>query len=245
MDPQPPVLPLPLPSYPVVHVPPETLDLSHHYMIVGILGCLFWAASYLFAIVENYRKKTYTFPASTICLNWTWEFLTAFRVPDPLPIWHVLEILWFLTDVPMVVQTFLYGPRRQTIPELRRFWPLLMVIGLAFAGLGQWTFVLQYQDALVFVDGFLINAWMSLAFIILFFQRRATGDGLNKGVAWTKMLGTMCTGYEAAFLIRAFNPSLQTSAFFWFLWITIFLLDAVYVWLLYHPWPLGKPEEIP
>jgi hypothetical protein len=204
-------------------------------MIIGLIGCVFWAICYIYAIRINRAKKTYTLPAVAICMNIGWEFITVVLLENPVPAWKILEAAWLGLDLVIVYQLFHYGGRHQTYPFVRTFWKPLLIAGILIFGLGQYGFVLQYHDTLAYVCGFSINVMMSFSFLGFFFERRKTGEGLSKGIAWTKMLGTICTGYEAWKLFWYVDPKLDNLSYFYFLWATIFLFDAAYLMLLYFP----------
>ncbi|MBM3273617.1 MAG: hypothetical protein FJZ00_00585 [Candidatus Sericytochromatia bacterium] len=230
--------------YDLSGVPLESFAFDKPYMVVGVIGCVFWAIAYVLAIRMNHVQKTYSLPAAAVCLNIGWETLTAFVFPDPLPLFQWFFVAWFLLDVVIVYQLFRFGPGEQPDPEVARRFHAFLAGGILLGLVGQWAFVAQYRDAFGFVAGFFINVLMSASFIFFYFARRHTLRGISAGIAWTKMLGTMCTGYEAYFLLRVIDPSLQGRiAFFEFLWVAIALLDLYYVYLVTARPGAGTPAS--
>lgn len=219
------------------NVDPRMLDMTEPFNIAGLIGCLFWAVAYLIAIYEGFKTRSYQVPLLAICLNITWELLTSFLFVNPVPLWSVLEKAWFFLDLLIVYQLFRYGRALQQIPEIKaNYYP---VVGgtLVLAFFGQYFFILQYQDALAYVMGFMINVVMSVLFIFMYFARRADGPPASKVIAWCKMLGTLGTSIEAHYVTPMIDPNLKTYSFLTFLSVTIFILDCLYLYVLSKPAP--------
>jgi hypothetical protein len=232
------------PLYNLDDLTPEALALSQPYILIGLLGAVFWAVAYVLAIRAGFRERTYALPAAAICLNFGWEILTSFVFPNPFLPWRVLEVAWLLLDVVIVWQMFRFGPSEQADPELARRFRRYAVGAIVLGLVGQYAFVAQYQDALGFVTGFAINLSMSALFLFFYFARRHSGRGLSKGIAWSKMLGTVGTGIETYFLIHLIDPNLPSIGFFEFLVLAIFALDCLYIYYV-HTRPGTAPQPAP
>lgn len=203
------------------------------FNVVGELGCVLWLGAYLLIIRQCFRDKTYGLPMVAICLNFAWEFLASWVLPNPVPLWHFFDRAWFFGDLFIVYQLWRYGPELQRIPEVRRYFRPLVVVTTLAGGVGLYTFALQYRDLLGLVGAFGINLLMSVAFVFFYFERRHQGGrGLSVGAAWLKMLGTLCTSIECHSVIGMGEPWLPSLSFLTFLCVSIFAVDALYVYLV-------------
>jgi hypothetical protein len=206
--------------------------IRYPYFLIGVLGCALWTIAYVVLIRRAILDKVNTLPMLAICLNFTWELMAVFVLPNPSRAWTVLEWSWVVIDVGLVALLWVHGPNALA-PHLRRYFrPFLPIVLLAcFAG--QLTFVFTFGDLLGFIVAFVINLVMSALFIAMYFQRGARGLGLSYPAAWLKMLGTACTCIQCAALLPAIRPDIPSWSFLYFLYITIFVLDAIYVALLH------------
>ena len=131
-------------------------------------------------------------------------------------------------DLVIISQLFYFGRQQQTIAQIRaHFYPV--VIGtLILAFLGQYTFPQTYHDEDGFVLAFIINMGMSILFVFMFFARPDL-RGLSYPVAWLKMLGTLCESIMCVKWMPAKHPEITNFSFFYFLYITTFLFDCIYI----------------
>lgn len=201
--------------------------------LIGILGCIFWFLAYGFVIYQSYRDKAYGIPLLAISLNFAWEFLASFVWENPIPLWRWLYRIWFVLDVVIVTQLLLYGRRWQTIPELVRYFYPVVASAVLLATVGQWAFTETFYDPLGFITAFMINLVMSIAFVFLYWARRGM-EGLSYAAAWCKLLGTLCTSIECAVFLPIIHPPGTSFLFLHFLYVTILLVDCLYVTLLWR-----------
>lgn len=203
------------------------------FNLVGAAGCLLWVVAYVLVARKSEKEKTYGFPLIAICLNVAWESLACLVWPNPVLLWKIFDWSWLIFDIWLVSQLIRFGRKEMEIPEVRdHFWKILLgLFVLAIAV--QHSFVMTYFDRLGLVAAFVINLVMSALFIPFFFARRHDRRGLSLPAAWCKTLGTLGTAIECHWLVRAIDPELPSLAFLTVISIGIFVLDLVYLVLLY------------
>jgi hypothetical protein len=215
------------------HVPSQAFDPFAWFNIIGELGCVFWVAAYVFIIRQCFQDKSYGLPMVAICMNLSWEFLASWVIPNPVPLWHFFDRVWFFVDLVIVYQLLRYGRRLQTIPEVRDHFYAIIALTTVLSGIGLYTFYLQYHDLLGLVGAFVINLVMSVTFVFFSLARRHQGGvGLSVPAAWCKMLGTLGTSIECHSVIGLSQPWLGGLSFLTFLCLSIFLFDCLYISVL-------------
>ncbi len=207
--------------------------LTYPYFWIGVLGCVLWTIAYGILIKLAYQHQVTTLPILAICLNFTWELMAVFVLPNPSLAWTVLEWSWVVLDLGLVILLWRNGARNLSVAALRPYFHPLLLALLVLCFVGQLTFVLTFGDLLGFIDAFIINLVMSALFISMFFQRGPRYPGLSYGAAWLKMIGTGCTSIQCAVLLPEIRPDVPSWGFLYFLYVVIFLLDAAYVALLH------------
>lgn len=196
----------------------------------GVVGCVLWGVAYLQVITTCFRQKTYGIPLAAICMNITWEILSVFFwvAVRKEPAFHYADIAWLTMDLVIISQLLMYGRKEQTIRQIRdHFYPVVAGT-LILAFLGQYTFPQTYQDQDGFVLAFIINMGMSILFVFMFYARPEL-RGLSYSVAWLKMLGTLCESIMCVKWMPAKHPEITNFSFFYFLYITTFLFDCIYI----------------
>lgn len=211
--------------------------LRYPYFLIGVLGCVLWTIAYGLFIQRAIRDKINTLPILAICLNFTWELMAVFVLPNPSVAWTVLEWSWVVLDLVLLALLWMYGANGVKVPELKRHFRLVMPLTLVLCFVAQLTFVLTFGDLLGFIVAFVINLVMSALFIAMFFDRSPHYKGLSYPAAWLKMLGTACTSIQCAELFPAIRPDVPSWGFLYFLYVVIFLLDTTYVALLHRVRP--------
>lgn len=217
----------------------EPFDMSSWYNWVGGVGALCWLIAYVITIVTCQREKTYGVPLLAICLNFTWELMDSFFLPDPIWLWKVIDRSWLLVDIAILSQLLRFGRQFQGALLVRRYFLPLVLTTLLLAFVGQYSWVTTLHDTLGIILAFVINLIMSGLFLSFYFERRETGAGLSLPVAWLKMLGTLLSSVQCTFLLPIIHPTtasttaFPTYAFFYFLFAACFILDCAYIALLY------------
>ena len=222
----------------------QPFDLLAPYNLLGAIGYALWLVAYVLVIRQGRRDKIYAIPLLPICLNFTWEFMDSWVLPDQVLFWKWIDRGWFFLDVAILWQLLRYGKDAQTIPELKRWFYPIVVVTLLLAFWGQYTFVTTFHDTLGFIAAFVINLVMSAIFPFFLFGRRGEEKmrGISLPAAWCKLFGTGFASVQCVFLFPRIHPlpeevaysPLSRDSFFYFLFIAIFLLDCVYVALIYR-----------
>jgi len=179
----------------------------------------FWTLTYLLIIARGFLDRTYGMPFVALCANLSWEF-----------------IFWFVLDVVILFQFIKYW--RSDYPanlSLKFFYPLF-----ALTLVGSFCTVLfvslEFKDWEGKYAAFGQNLLMSILFVAMLVRRNSLA-GQSFYIALFKMLGTLLP--SLGFLIV--NPR---SLLFDFLYVGIFLFDAIYLIAVYrkykelgiHPW---------
>jgi len=211
----------------------EPFDPFAWFNIIGEIGCVFWIAAYVFIIRQSFKDKAYGLPLVAICMNLAWEFLASWVIPNPVPLWHFFDRMWFFVDLVIVYQLLRYGRGLQTIPEIRdNFVPVIIGTTL-LSGMGLYAFYIQYHDLLGLMGAFMINLVMSVTFVFFYFSRRhQDGRGLSVPAAWCKMLGTLGTSIQCHYVIGMTQEWLGGLNFLTFLCLSIFLFDCLYIYVV-------------
>jgi hypothetical protein len=228
---------------------------------LGGLGDLLWVVAYVFIVRAGFRDRTYGLPLLAICLNFTWEFwLTAVSPPARLSA-HVLHGLWFVVDAIIVWQLFRFGRAEQRIPVVRRYFPAVVLATMAFALVGQVSlraFLVGdefFPDVEAIGIAYFDNLVMAILLVMMYFER-PNQRGLSLAAAWAMTVGTTLisignvivfnTGpditYEIQFRPVGVGPWLTTQrgtdalslGFFYFLFVGILVMNAVYLVLLHR-----------
>jgi hypothetical protein len=187
-----------------------------------------WMTAYFLGIRRAYLDKVVAIPLFAIPFNWAWEFSFGFLFVDITPPVGVASIVgWFFIDIVIVVQAFRYGQKELPGPPVRRstfLWSYAVLFPFAYALMIMTTRELGDYDGAY--TAFWLNVFMSFAFITML-HRRQSSAGQNIYIAFGKMLGTF--GSSALFaLFYPHRPLLFLS------YVTIFVLDWVYLVLLYR-----------
>lgn len=211
----------------------EPFSIFSVYNLIGTLGCVFWFLAYGFIIAQSHQHKASGIPFLALCLNFGWEFLGSFVWENPIPLWRWFYRIWFVLDIAIFVQMWMYGRRLQRVPEVRRHFHALLLTTLVAGTIGQWAFTRTFHDPMGFITAFAINLVMSVLFIGLYLERR-DGQGLSYAAAWFKMLGTLCTSIECHYFLPVIHPDKESLAFPHFSYVSIFVFDWVYIGLLWR-----------
>lgn len=229
---------------------------------LATVGDLLWLVAYVLFIRAGFRDRTYGVPFLAVCLNFTWELWFAVLHPPADIVSRVTHGGWFLLDTLIVYQLIHYGRSEQTIPEIRKRFYAVLLGTLFLCLVGQVTLHRQVSSIALFPDpngyvvAWVINLVMSILFVFMFFHRRDL-RGLSLGGAWSMLVGT---GLVAAGNLLVFTRELHRDfefqarplgssqwsvsgmvgtdtverGFFVFLYGSIFLFNAIYVWLLHR-----------
>lgn len=206
-----------------------------HVRLLLYIGGILWIAAYVFAIMIGLEHHTYGIPLVAICMDLAWEAIYTFYSPPQDKIQQVISLFWFLLDLVVLGQLYSYGRAEIAIPAIQK--NFFAVIGgtLLMAFIGQFTFMIFFNDKKTegVRSAYITNLVISILFVFFFFARQPDLHGLSIGMAWTKMIGTALTAI--ANLILMAKQGLGKFGFMIYLFVSIFIFDVVYLYLLYHP----------
>lgn len=191
-------------------------------LVLAVGGC--WLAAYVLAIREARFSGRAGIPAVAVALNIGWEF------NDSLIVNHAswqrpFNFAWLLLDLLIARQVLRYGPK--DYPELpaatfRRSFFALVVFGAVFIPAVE----LEINDYYGAYTGLGLNAWMSLAFVVVL-RRRGSTAGQSMYIAVSKGVGSLLgvvmsvSLYPHSFVIPVLGA-------------TVIALDAYYTLTLYR-----------
>jgi hypothetical protein len=210
-------------------------NITSAYFLVGVVGLFLWFVAYVLVVKDAFQQRTYGIPFLAICLNVTWEFMASFVWTHPveIPVLAWLDRAGFFVDLVIVYTLLRFGRDEQVIPQIKRFYYAIFAGTITLAAIGQWTFTRTYYDPLGNIDAFMINLVMSVLFIFMLFARPEL-RGLSLPVAWAKGVGTACTSVMCFYWLPIIHPEIHDFALLNFLYVAIFLFDAVYIALLWE-----------
>jgi hypothetical protein len=181
-----------------------------------------WTLTYLLIIRQGLLHRTYGMPLVALCANISWEFIFAFVYPHDLP-QRAVNVVWLSSDVVILVQLLLYGPREfATLP--RRLFYAAFALALTTAFGAVLTVTLQFDDSDGAYSAFGQNLMMSILFVTMLYSRRSM-RGQSVWIAVLKMGGTAL----ASFSFYLFNPDYDGSILLPFLYVAILIFDGIYV----------------
>src|SRR6478609_3501693 len=135
----------PLPVVPAT-TEPALLSYLHWANLVGNTGCALWILAYVLSLLKAQRDRAPGLPTLAICLNFSWEFLYAFVLPNPVGLWRFFGTAWFLLDIVIVYQLLRFGPAHQRDPWVARHFRVIVAATTILGGVGQWAFIVMYRD---------------------------------------------------------------------------------------------------
>lgn len=204
----------------------------------GLAGGLGWFCTYVTILYISWRDRTYAMPMLAMVTNLVWEFLFTFVYRDvggPMQEW--INIVWFSLDL-VILATFLRFWRSDFPDKLKAYmWPILLG-SMAMAMALQIGIIQQFGKVYgAAYTAYGANLMMSALFLVMLL-RRGDNRGQNIWIAIFKMLGTAGTSFSQ-YLYDPATTSLTVA------YIEIFLLDALYVWLLSRAprWERPPPGE--
>jgi len=200
-----------------------------------VAGGVFWILTYIFIISKGFKDKTYGMPLIALCANISWEFIFSFIFPHTPPQLFI-NYLWFGLDSIIVIQFLKYGKKEFLYLSSKRLYSIFLVL-------------LGAEFSIILVNGITIgeykgvysafgqNLVMSILFIIMLFKRNSL-RGQSIYIAIFKMLGTALTSLH----YYMYEPITQSSLILPSLFVSIFIFDIVYIYLVFR---FYKRDKIP
>ena len=174
-------------------------------------------------------------PLIALCANISWEFIFSFIFPHTPPQLFI-NYLWFGLDSIIVIQFLKYGKKEFLYLSSKRLYSIFLVL-------------LGAEFSIILVSGITIgeykgvysafgqNLVMSILFIIMLFKRNSL-RGQSIYIAIFKMLGTALTSLH----YYMYEPITQSSLILPSLFVSIFIFDIVYIYLVFR---FYKRDKIP
>lgn len=204
-------------------------------ILILVAGGVFWILTYIFIISKGFKDKTYGMPLIALCANISWEFIFSFIFPHTPPQLFI-NYLWFGLDSIIVIQFLKYGKKEFLYLSSKRLYSIFLVL-------------LGAEFSIILVSGITIgeykgvysafgqNLVMSILFIIMLFKRNSL-RGQSIYIAIFKMLGTALTSLH----YYMYEPITQSSLILPSLFVSIFIFDIVYIYLVFR---FYKRDKIP
>jgi hypothetical protein len=197
---------------------------------------IFWTATYILIIRQSILDRTYGMPLVALCANISWEFIFAFLIPPGI-VQHIVNIVWFSLDLGILV-CFLYYGRKEFVGLSQTAFYTMFTLTLATSFAAVLLITLEFHDSGTY-SAFGQNLMMSTMFLAMLY-RRGSLRGQSLAIAICKGLGTLAA--SLAFYLYA--VSWRHSLLLFFLYITIFVYDALYVALVYKQKRLHIQKEV-
>lgn len=185
----------------------------------------FWTITYILIIRRGYLDKRYGMPMLALCANISWEFIFSFVLPHNPPQLYI-DYVWLFFDL-FIAWHYLKFGRKNFDPNIPvwLFWPVfLFSLAASFAAILCITY--EFSDWHGVYAAFGQNLLMSALFVQMLW-RRNNADGQSVYIALCKLIGTAIPSVYF-YLLFPSSPLLI------YLFIIIFLLDAVYLVQLYR-----------
>lgn len=202
--------------------------------ILKIGSGFFWTFTYILIIRRGFIDKCCGMPLIALCANISWEFIFSFVFPHKLPQLYI-NYVWLFFDVGIFIQ-YLYFGRKFLASYLSKnlFYPTLFLT-LVLSYFGIIAICYEFKDSNGIYAAFVQNLVMSVLFFS--FLKRESCKGQSLYIALFKMIGTIF----ASLLFYLHYPN---SYLLIFLFISIFIVDIIYTFLLYsklkflgtYPW---------
>ena len=193
---------------------------------IMIFGGLFWSITYILIIRRGFLDKTFGMPFAALCANISWEAIFAFVHPHSAP-QIFINYAWFALDGVIVFQFFRYGKSELKLSSVTFY--LVFVLGIVTAISMILAVNAEFDDDIGVYAAFGQNLMMSVLFVWMLYSR---GDlrGQSIYVGLFKMLGTGLS--SLAFYL--YKPIAADSVLLHFLFVAIFVFDAIYFGLLIY-----------
>lgn len=191
-----------------------------------MVGGLFWSVTYILIIRRGFKEKTFGMPMAALCANISWEAIFAFLTPHDAPQLYV-NYIWFALDAIIVFQFLKYG--KKEFPNISK-WQFFAVFALGISIAVPMILGINHEleDNVGVYAAFGQNLMMSVLFVSWLINRKGV-EGQSIYIALFKMIGTGLS--SLAFFTH--RPIAQDSNLLQFLFVAIFVFDAIYTVGLY------------
>jgi hypothetical protein len=183
-----------------------------------------WGLAYCLIIYRSIKDKTYGMPFIGLAFNISWEFLYAFIfVPAKPNLQTYVNIAWFLLDVIILCCYFIYGKKEWNQTRFQNWFIVYSLFVLCAVGAIMYCYEVDMGPSAITYSAFIMNVLLSALYIQMLIKRDSL-SGQSFGIALFKCSGTASA---TLFLFQGFG------AFLILLGVLCFVLDAVYLVMLY------------
>ncbi len=198
------------------------------YLSLFVNFNIFWFATYYLVIRRGFKDKTYGIPFVALAVNTTWDVYGAFIRPSPSG-QAGIDALYVIIDLIIYWQVLKYWQSDQlSMTRFQFYFFVALSLVMSFTLYRAALFELNDVDGvrLAYIDN-LINS----AFFVMMVIYRPTPAGQSLYIGLFKMIGT-----GSAIIATAANPwpGTENSSLLPPVYIFIFLLDLIYVILIYR-----------
>jgi hypothetical protein len=204
--------------------------------IVTLNFNVMWVALYILVIRRGNIDKTYGIPLVSLAANFVWDvyntFWAEYRMPMPQPL---IDGVYMVIDMVIIYQVLRYWRSDMGYLKPRTFY-LYFVIIFALSFMIMRALIIDLNDKPTWHAAFIDTLLNSALFIGMFYSRPKL-EGQSLWIALFKWLGT-----APFMLLLYFAPQLgindlvqvPNTQILPMLWIGIFVLDLIYVVLVYQ-----------
>lgn len=186
----------------------NTKDYTVAQLIWNGVGCCFWLFTYIALIKNIIKKKFVEMPFLIAVGNISWEFIWGFFFhPTTGRLFALSYQGGFLLDVFIFYNVFRYGYKQTNIPEIQKYFKLILIFLLLFWIPLNYFFVVQGFDTPIGANsGYILNLIISCLYPFLLLRNNPAD--FSQTVAWCKFIGTGCITVSV-FLIYPRNYFVQ------------------------------------
>jgi hypothetical protein len=197
------------------------------YLIFGFFNTC-WVALYILVIRRGFIDRTFGIPLVALAINMAWDII-GFTLAKGPAIQGVVDGFYYLLQMVILYQVVKFGAR--DFPQMSRFmflfWVALsQVTAVWFMGLA----MVELRDPIGVKTGF-VDTFINGALFIAMFYRRPGLEGQTIYIGLLKLVGT---GVMSLGLAIYPWPGYSDSPFLLSLYVGIFVLDLLYVLLVYQ-----------
>ncbi|MCC5633583.1 hypothetical protein LC613_39745 [Nostoc sphaeroides CHAB 2801] len=208
-----------------------------------------WVFTYMAIIWRGFKDRSLGMPMVALSANISWEAIYSFIYIPPSNALLYASIAWFIFDIPIVWQCFLYG-YKDFPPHIKRkhFW-LIFLASIAIAFSIIFGIASEFNDTKGVYTGFGINCMISILYVCMLFRRNDIA-GQSIYIAIYKWIATMFAFLGSSFdapgdinktltfqtlMTEIFvEQTYPTTALIKILYAVIFIFDILYIILLYR-----------
>ena len=200
-------------------------------------GTILWNVVYFIIIRNAFKNKYVEMPLPAAASNLAWEFAWGFLLMTNMGSLFVWGLrVWFFMDLFIFYTVLKYGAKQLQVPLLKRYH-----VAIELACVLAWTIVFYYfskegyDTPMGATSAYVITVIMA-ALYITFFLSSTMPQAYSLTSAWCKGLGNLLMTIFVFLKYPDLNM-LKT------LTVVVFVLDFVYVYLLYQRKRVAKASE--